>query len=191
MESAANTYNLNFYTQSLEGIRLIKKAIKGDKQAFSEIIKEHKEYLYKTAFLYVKNEEEALEVLHETVYRGFLNINKLQKAKFFKTWITRILINVSLDLLKKKSKLEFLEDNLIISKEIKGVSIEEKLDLYRAIDLLEDNYKTVIIMMYFNDLKIKDIAKIIDIPEGTVKTYLRKAKQTLKHLLKEGELENE
>ena len=191
MESAANTYNLTFYTKSLEGIRLIKKAIKGDKQAFSEIIKEHKEYLYKTAFLYVKNEEEALEVLHETVYRGFLNINKLQKAKFFKTWITRILINVSLDLLKKKSKLEFLEDNLIISKEIKGVSIEEKLDLYRAIDLLEDNYKTVIIMMYFNDLKIKDIAKIIDIPEGTVKTYLRKAKQTLKHLLKEGELENE
>lgn len=172
----------------LSEIKLIKESIKGNKESFGILIKNNKEYLYKMAFLYVKEEQDALEVIHETVYRAFLNIEKLKKAKFFNTWITRILINVSIDFLKKKGKSEILDESTPIIKEKSEVSTEEKLDLYNAIDLLNDNYKTVIIMMYFNDMKIKDIAKVMEIPENTVKTYLRRAKQALGEVLKEGYL---
>ncbi|MDZ5254298.1 sigma-70 family RNA polymerase sigma factor [Clostridium sp. LIBA-8841] len=172
----------------LSEIKLIKESIKGNKESFGILIKNNKEYLYKMAFLYVKEEQDALEVIHETVYRAFLNIEKLKKAKFFNTWITRILINVSIDFLKKKGKSEILDKSTPIIKEKSEVSTEEKLDLYNAIDLLNDNYKTVIIMMYFNDMKIKDIAKVMEIPENTVKTYLRRAKQALGEVLKEGYL---
>ncbi|NGT12568.1 sigma-70 family RNA polymerase sigma factor [Clostridium perfringens] len=172
----------------LNEIRLIKESMKGNKESFGILIKNNKEYLYKMAFLYVKDEQDALEVIHETVYRAFLNIEKLKKAKFFNTWITRILINVSIDFLKKKGKNEMLDESTPIIKEKCEISTEEKLDLYNAIDLLNDNYKTVIIMMYFNDMKIKDISKVMEIPENTVKTYLRRAKQALGEVLKEGYL---
>ncbi|HAT4308137.1 TPA: sigma-70 family RNA polymerase sigma factor [Clostridium perfringens] len=172
----------------LNEIRLIKESMKGNKESFGILIKNNKEYLYKMAFLYVKDEQDALEVIHETVYRAFLNIEKLKKAKFFNTWITRILINVSIDFLKKKGKNEMLDESTPIIKEKCEISTEEKLDLYNAIDLLNDNYKTVIIMMYFNDMKIKDISRVMEIPENTVKTYLRRAKQALGEVLKEGYL---
>ncbi|EOU1468823.1 sigma-70 family RNA polymerase sigma factor [Clostridium perfringens] len=172
----------------LNEIRLIKESMKGNKESFGILIKNNKEYLYKMAFLYVKDEQDALEVIHETVYRAFLNIEKLKKAKFFNTWITRILINVSIDFLKKKGKNEMLDESTPIRKERCEISTEEKLDLYNAIDLLNDNYKTVIIMMYFNDMKIKDISKVMETPENTVKTYLRRAKQALGEVLKEGYL---
>lgn len=172
----------------LNEIKLIKESMKGNKESFGILIKNNKEYLYKMAFLYVKDEQDALEVIHETVYRAFLNIEKLKKAKFFNTWITRILINVSIDFLKKKGKNEMLDESTPIRKEKCEISTEEKLDLYNAIDLLNDNYKTVIIMMYFNDMKIKDISKVMETPENTVKTYLRRAKQALGEVLKEGYL---
>ena len=172
----------------LNEIKLIKESMKGNKESFGILIKNNKEYLYKMAFLYVKDEQDALEVIHETVYRAFLNIEKLKKAKFFNTWITRILINVSIDFLKKKGKNQMLDESTPIRKERCEISTEEKLDLYNAIDLLNDNYKTVIIMMYFNDMKIKDISKVMEIPENTVKTYLRRAKQALGEVLKEGYL---
>ncbi|MGG7155922.1 sigma-70 family RNA polymerase sigma factor [Clostridium perfringens] len=172
----------------LNEIKLIKESMKGNKESFGILIKNNKEYLYKMAFLYVKDEQDALEVIHETVYRAFLNIEKLKKAKFFNTWITRILINVSIDFLKKKGKNEMLDESTPIIKEKCEISTEEKLDLYNAIDLLNDNYKTVIIMMYFNDMKIKDISRVMEIPENTVKTYLRRAKQALGEILKEGYL---
>lgn len=173
----------------LNEIKLIKESMKGNKESFGILIKNNKEYLYKMAFLYVKDEQDALEVIHETVYRAFLNIEKLKKAKFFNTWITRILINVSIDFLKRKGKNQMLDESTPIIKEKCEISTEEKLDLYNAIDLLNDNYKTVIIMMYFNDMKIKDISKVMEIPENTVKTYLRRAKQALGEILKEGYLD--
>uniref|UniRef100_UPI0039ED3B46 sigma-70 family RNA polymerase sigma factor n=1 Tax=Clostridium perfringens TaxID=1502 RepID=UPI0039ED3B46 len=173
----------------LNEIKLIKESMKGNKESFGIIIKNNKEYLYKMAFLYVKDEQDALEVIHETVYRAFLNIEKLKKAKFFNTWITRILINVSIDFLKRKGKNQMLDESTPIIKEKCEISTEEKLDLYNAIDLLNDNYKTVIIMMYFNDMKIKDISKVMETPENTVKTYLRRAKQALGEILKEGYLD--
>eukprot|EP00828_Plagiopyla_frontata_P046556 TRINITY_DN8307_c0_g1_i2.p2 TRINITY_DN8307_c0_g1~~TRINITY_DN8307_c0_g1_i2.p2 ORF type:complete len:188 (-),score=40.71 TRINITY_DN8307_c0_g1_i2:112-675(-) len=163
--------------------RLIKKSIAGDKQSFSELIKKNKLYLYKTAYTYVKNEEDALEILQECTYRVLISIEKLKKYKYFKTWITRIVINCSLDFIKKENTLYPLKDE--IKMESTNESIDEKLDLYNAIDLLRDNYKTVIILKYFNDMTIENIARVMQAPENTVKTYLRRAKESLSKILKE------
>jgi RNA polymerase sigma-70 factor (ECF subfamily) len=172
---------LNFKTD--DETRLIKKSIAGDKQCFSELIKKYKIYLYKTAFTYVKNEEDALEILQECTYRAMISIEKLKKYEYFKTWITRIVINCSLDFIKKGNTVCSLNDEVNI--EAKDITIDEKLDLYNAIDLLRDNYKTVIILKYFNDMTIENIARVMEAPENTVKTYLRRAKESLNKILKE------
>lgn len=165
---------------------LIKKAIYGDKQSFSELIKKHKGYLYRTAYSYVKNEDDALEILQECTYRALLNIGKLTNPNYFKTWITRIIINCSIDFIKKEIKVAQFNDEVVINYE--EVYLEEKLDLYNAIDLLRDNYKTVIILKYFNDMTIENISTVMDIPENTVKTYLKRARDILSKILKEGYL---
>lgn len=165
----------------------IEKAIKGDKDAYVNIIKVNKEYLYKTAYMYVKDESKAMDILQETITRGYININKLKEPSFFKTWITRILINVAVDMIKKEAKIVQGEETIYIE-EHKNISIEEKLDLYNAVDLLNDKYKTIVIMKYFNDLKIKDISILMEMPENTIKTSLNRAKKQLRNILKEGYL---
>lgn len=164
---------------------LIKKSIAGDKQCFSEIAKKHKIYLYKTAYSYVKNEEDALEILQECTYRAMINITKLKKPSYFKTWITRIVINCSLDFINKRNIVCSLNDEVKLDVMKSNISIDEKLDLYNAIDLLRDNYKTVIILKYFNDMTIETISMVMETPENTVKTYLRRAKDSLSKILKE------
>ena len=68
-------------------------------------------------------------------------------------------------------------------KGVENYLIEEKVDLYDAIDSLKEQYKTVVILFYFQELKIKEIAQIMDIPEGSVKVYLYRAKKQMRRWL--------
>lgn len=166
-------------------IKLAKKAKSGDSDAFTELYKIHKIYLYKIAYSYVKDENKALDIMQECAYKGFLNVHKLKDPSIFKTWITRILINVAIDYLKKDSKIIYLDNDSSISCNEENISLEEKMDLYNAIDCLKDKYKTVIILRYFNNMSIDDIAKTMEIPSNTVKSHLRRAKEALSKILKE------
>ena len=160
-------------------ITLAKKAKNGDSDAFTELYKIHKIYLYKIAYSYVKDENKALDIMQECAYKGFFYIHKLKNPNIFKTWITRVLINVAIDYLKKESKIIYLDNDSSIACDEKDISLEEKMDLYNAIDTLKDKYKTVIILRYFNNMSIDDIAKTMEIPSNTVKSHLRRAKESL------------
>ena len=170
--------------ESLE-ITLAKKAKNGDSDAFVELYKIYKVYLYKIAYSYIKDENKALDILQECAYKGFLNVHKLKKPSIFKTWITRILINVAIDYVKKDSNIIYLDNDSILVCSESNISLEEKMDLYNAIDILKDNYKTAIILKYFNDMSIDDIAYTMDIPSNTVKSHLKRAKEILNKILKE------
>lgn len=165
---------------------IIKKAIKGDKDSINAIINENKEYLYKTAFLYIKDEEEAVEVCQETVYKAIINIHKLKNPKHFKTWITRILINNVNDRNRSQSKVIYDIKALEEVEDISYEKLEEKIDLYNAIDILEEKFKTPIILQYFQDMTIKEIADVLECNENTIKTYIKRGKKKLYKILMEG-----
>ena len=165
---------------------IIEKAKKGDKKAIEILINNYKEYLYKTAFLYVKDEHEAIEVCQETVYKAILNIHNLKNAQYFKTWITRILINNVNDKHRAKSKFVDDFDKVELIEDVTYEKLEEKVDLYNAIDVLEEKFKTPIILQYFHDMSIKEIARVLECNENTIKTYIRRGKQRLYKILKEG-----
>lgn len=167
-----------------EAIDLVNESKKGSDQAFEDIINIYKEYLYKMAFIYTKNEHDALDIYQETVYKAYLNIDKLKDSSYFKTWITRILINNVNMKNRHVNRFRDVEVEDYIG-EIEYSSIEEKIDLYDAIDVLEEKYKTPIILQYFQDLTISQISKIMDCNENTVKSYIRRGKKKLYDLLKE------
>ena len=171
----------------MEEILLVKKAIKGDRNSFEELINIYFDRLYKEAYLRCKYEDDAKEIVQETIYKAYKNINTLKEPKYFKTWISKILINVANDYLRKNGMIDLnhKEDDYICEVHNDN-NVEVKIDLYNAIDELEDKYKDAIILRYINDLKLEEISIILDRPVNTIKTHLRKAIKDMKNLLKEG-----
>ena len=163
------------------------KAKKGDDNAFYELISERKEMLYKTAFTYVKNKEDALDILNETVYRAFISIKRLKEPEFFNTWLTRILINCALDTLRKDKKVLQLDEQTGIANLSSTLAQEDVFDLNIAVDSLKEKYKTIVILKYFQDMTLAEIAEVLQCPLGTVKTTLYKALKELKINLEEVE----
>lgn len=160
----------------------VKKAMKGNAEAFEILINEQKEKLYKTAYLYVRNKDDALDIVQETVTKAFVSLSQLKQPELFNAWLMKILIYTAYDVLQKKKKVVLTEDFSYL-KEKESIEIEEKMDLMSAITTLNYNYRTVIILFYFHDQSIKHISELMDKPEGTIKTYLHRAKSELKKLL--------
>ncbi len=169
---------------TVKQLKLVKKAIKGNPDAYGELIKEYQDYLYKTAYLYVKNDEMALDAVGTAVLKSYLQIHTLRNPEYFKTWITRILINAAYDEQRKLICYSELSDTLKESS-YEEMSLEEKYDINTAVTRLPEKYRTVIILKYFNEFSIKEIADIMDAPEGSVKAYLSRARNELRRILKE------
>lgn len=167
-----------------EQMRLVKKAVKGDPDAYGALIAEHQEYLYKMAYLYLRNEDAALDVVGTTMLKGYQSIRTLKEPEYFKTWITRILIRAAQGEQKKVVYYSEL-DNVGLPERYTGVSLEEKCDLKSAIEQLSEKYRTVIYLKYFSEFTTKEIAFVMNAPEGSVKAYLSRARGELKKILKE------
>ncbi|TAN68203.1 sigma-70 family RNA polymerase sigma factor [Paraclostridium sordellii 8483] len=163
---------------------LIKQSQWGNDDAFEKLIDRYEGYLYKMAFLYVKNEQDAMDIYQETVLKAYLNITKLKYRKAFKTWITKILVN---NVYTKNNQAKKIQENHIKldTKEFNHIDIEEKIDLYDAIDILEEKYRTPIILQYFYDLTTKQISEITNFNENTIKTNIRRGKKKIYEILKE------
>lgn len=164
--------------------KLAKQAIKGDEQAFEELVQKESEKLYRTAFLYVRNQEDALDVVQDAVCKAFTSIHKLKNPTYFSTWLIKILIHTAYDHLKKQKRLVLTGDAFL--ENIHGASgpnSEDQIDLINAISHMNRDYQTVIVLFYYHDHPIQTIAEMMGKPEGTVKTYLHRAKSELKKLL--------
>mgnify|MGYP002800862039 FL=1 len=169
-------------------LRDIRRAVRGNVEAYGRVIERHKYYLYRTAFLYSGNEDAAMEIVQETVLKGFRSIKQLREPELFRTWITRILINVSKDYYRHEYHFaqSFDEEAQYPSE---GVSAEERLDLYEAIKRLPEKYRTAVILKYFDGMKQEEVAYVMGIPRGSVSAYLTRAKRELRKYLKEGYLD--
>lgn len=165
---------------------LVKMAQLGDKDAFYKIISESKERLYKTAYSYLKDEHAALEAVAETTCRAYLSIRKLRDSRYFQTWLTRILINYCMDELKYISKHTNLENYLIEPVYVieEDTGIESRLDLISSLRLIKPKYRDVIIMKFFEDVSVDEIARSMDKPVGTIKTWINRGLRQLRQNMK-------
>ncbi len=163
----------------------VRLAQKGDDNAFYELMSQRKNQLYKTAFAYVKSREDALDIVSDTVYKAYLSVGSLKNPEFFNTWLTRILINTSIDFIKKNSKVVTYEETSASDNKKAGHSEEEIIDLKLSVDKLDLKYKTIVILKYFQDMTLMEISEVLQCPLGTVKTNLHKALEQLRVDLKE------
>lgn len=165
-------------------LALIKKAMRGDPGAFGELIQREQESLYRMAFLYTRNEDDALDALQEGILKAYTHRKTLREPEHFKTWLMRIVINSAQDLLKKRKPTAEWEDLEKLSAP-EGLSPEERMDLYDALDRLSEPMRQLLKLRYFDGLSNREIAHQLEVPEGTVAVRLSRARERLKLTMKE------
>ncbi|GKU26594.1 sigma-70 family RNA polymerase sigma factor [Clostridium folliculivorans] len=173
-----NSSRLNKALEITDDVRLAKK---GNKEAFCRIIESNKNQLYRIAKGIVHFEADIEDVLQEVTLKAWLQIKKLKKDEYFKTWLIRILINECNTILRKRKSVITLEE--VSFTESEEFNINEKLDLWNALNSLSYELRTVVVLFYYEDLPYKDIAAILRISEGTVKSRSSRAKVKLEEIL--------
>jgi len=174
---------------------LVRAAKRGDDHAFFELFSMHKSQLYRMAWTYLHQEQDALEAVQETVCRAFVNLKKLRDDRYFTTWLVRILLNVCMDELKRRGRLSpsseerlrgLPEDMGMYKTDQPGISLEDRLELEQAVQRLNEPEKQVILLKYFEDMTITDISNVLECPPGTIKTRLHRALAQLRDRLGKG-----
>lgn len=144
----------------------------------------YKEKIYRLAFSYVKNKEDALDIVQESICKALAARDSLKNPNYIKTWFYRIIVNTSLDFLHKQKRVILVEDEVLYSFDNGIYDDYPDFDLEKAMDNLPTNYKTIVVLRFFEDCKIDEIAEILDINVNTVKTQLYRALDKLRVQLK-------
>lgn len=166
---------------------LVDRAKKGDKEAFSNLIILVQKDLYKIAKMRLESEDDICEAVQSTIFKAYNSLKKLKNSEYFKTWIIKILINECNTIYRNNQKLNFEKyDENILDFQSSMATIDNKideLDFNILIGNLNYNERIVSILFYLEDLSIKEISKILDEPENTIKTRLSRSRKKLKKIL--------
>lgn len=141
---------------------------------------EYKESMYRLAYSYTKNEQDALDVVQESICKALTSLDSLKEVDYVKSWMYRIIVNTALDYLRKNKKYVYQE----VLEEGGLYDTYENIDLKQALDKLEEPYLTIVKLRYFEDLKINEIAQILEQNENTIKTRLYTALKKLRVKIK-------
>ena len=175
--------------------RLIQRAQRGDHEAFAVLVAEHQTYVYDLALRVLNDENEALDLAQETFVRAWTALPNFRGQSQFRTWLYRIATNLCYNRLPglRRSISEIGDDAL---SEIPSAvarsgdpahgleTTELRLYLHNAIDELDESYRLLISLRYQSELSYEEIATTLNLPLGTVKTGLFRAKEKLRLALK-------
>lgn len=142
---------------------------------------------YRLAYSYVGNEADALDIVQESAYKAIKDCRKVREPDYIGTWIHRIVINTALDFLRKQKKESpgMAEEEM----EISYVDQYRDMDLMEVLKQLEEKDRTIIVLRYFEDMKLEDVARATGDNVNTVKTRLYRALKRLRIDLEPDELE--
>jgi RNA polymerase sigma-70 factor (ECF subfamily) len=160
-------------------------AKKDIKKQIAEYVIANKEVYYRLAYSYVRNTNDALDIVQESIFKALSSIASLKEPSYIKTWFYRIVVNTSLDFLRKQKKLVIVEEETLCSLDFGDIDDYQDIDLQTALDALPDNYRSIVILKYFEDLKLEEIAEILNENVNTVKTRLYKSLKVLRMKIEE------
>ncbi len=183
---------------SAEDQALVRGAQRGDMAAFEELVARHRDKIYARAYSMMRNEEEAIDLSQEAWVKGWQRLAQLQGESSFGTWMTRIVINLCLDQLRKQKRQrtesieEIDEDSGGVERQMPPVTVNptaglERAELRQRIDKalgqLSYEHRTVLVLHEFEELEYKEIAKVMGCSIGTVMSRLFYARRKMAVLL--------
>lgn len=166
---------------------VVKKAKNGDKEAFSKLIIYCKNNLYKIAKCRLDKEEDIADVIQDTIISAYNSIGKLHDLKSFKTWIMKILVNKCNDFYKNNKKISYvsIESNEMEKYLIGEEDVSANACFENLMSCLSVEERTIMMLFYGEKYTIKEISKVLNINENTVKSKMFRSKQKLKNILED------
>jgi RNA polymerase sigma-70 factor (ECF subfamily) len=176
---------------------LVRKAQKGDLTSFEELVARHRDKIYARAYSMMRHEEEALDLSQDAWVKGWQRLAQFQGDSSFITWMTRIVINLCLDQLRKQKRqraesIEAMEEDGGVERQmpvvqanptagLERVELRERID--RALAQLSHEHRTVLVLHEFEELEYKEIAGRMKCSIGTVMSRLFYARRRMASLL--------
>ena len=155
---------------------LVYQAKRHDKEAFGKLMKMHAASMYKVAKAILKNDDDVADAIQETALTCWEKVNTLRKDKYFKTWLTRILINNCNAIYRQRNRM-------LPADEIpESGTVEEsyaQIEWQEFLQCLDEKYRIVTMLYYVEGFKIREIAEVLEINENTVSTRLAKARKIM------------
>ncbi|WP_441924776.1 sigma-70 family RNA polymerase sigma factor [Paenibacillus sp. 2TAF8] len=158
-----------------------------DESVFINSVTEHQDTLLSIAYSYLRNRQDALEAIQEMTCRAWIKRRTLKNDKAFKSWIIRILIYVCIDEQRRRKRTilqpdESMEKNIPASWMISAR--DNRIAMQSLLLKIKPKYRHVLLLKYYNDMTLTDIASILGKPEGTIKTWQHKGLEQLRKLMK-------
>lgn len=154
-----------------------------DKTEYCEFVSRYRKQLYVVAYAILKNEMDAEDAVCNGILRGYENLDQLRDSRKLKSWMTVITKNEALKIREKRALMpgdEKLEELL--------EPVQDRHDeLWDIVQKLKEEYRLVVVLFYYNEMSLKEISRILEIPVGTVKSRLNRAREFLKKELDDWE----
>ncbi|MBT2659192.1 RNA polymerase sigma factor SigW [Bacillus sp. ISL-18] len=177
----------------------IKQVIKGDQDAFGEIVEIYKNSVYQLCYRMIGNRHEAEDLAQEAFIRAYVNIQSFNQDLKFSTWLFRIATNLCIDRLRKKKPDYYLDaevagtegltmysqissDSPLPETEVESLELQENVQ--KEILKLPEKYRSAIVLKYMEDMSLNEISEILDLPLGTVKTRIHRGREALRQQLR-------
>lgn len=153
-----------------------------------QVYQMYKDMLYNVSFRILRQEHDAQDMVHDAFIKAFQNIHKLDNSLHLGPWLKRIVVNCSLDHLKKRKKLSWIEESFEQPEE---TTTEEDInegpyklkDIKAAINALKDKYRIIIVLYLIENYSHKEIAQHLGLKESTVRNQYRRGKLQLQKLI--------
>lgn len=190
--------NPNFSANAKNDFHIVSRAKEGDQKAYAELMQRYKDSIYFMALKMVNNKDDAMDLTVETFGKAFENLGKYKPDFAFSTWLFRIATNNCIDFIRKKRlnvvslnsltdqdgeerQFEVRSENL--NPEETSIKKQENEKLKNIVDQLPSRYRTLIILRYFEEQSYEEIAQQLDLPLGTVKAQLFRARDLLANVM--------
>lgn len=161
---------------------LIKDAVNMDAEAFLELMDCHSLAMYKVARAMLRNDEDVADAVQSTIMICYEKLHTLQKPQYFKTWMTRILINECNKILQHYRNLDFQEEFTEAARQ--DMSMAE-FEFKEMLSQLSEKYRVILVLYYVEGFKIQEIAALLELNENTVKTRLARAREQVREMYTE------
>jgi RNA polymerase sigma-70 factor, ECF subfamily len=159
--------------------QLVEAARRGDARAYAALVRAHQRSLYCTAYSILGSSWDASDAVQDALLQAWARTASLRDSARFKPWLVRILVNACFDTLSARHRVvpvgEEPRQDAARTEAHEFVGTEDQLDLFRVVRELEDEQRIVVALRYFCDLKVDDIAAILGVPPGTVKSRINRA----------------
>ncbi|MUT68006.1 sigma-70 family RNA polymerase sigma factor [Paenibacillus sp. NEAU-GSW1] len=154
------------------------KAQGGSHDAFVRLIKACEPSMYRLSKSYVKTDADCADAIQETILKAFKALRTLREPQYFKSWLLRILINECNRLRKQRMQVIPIAE-LSEQGSYTHERSEQEQWLGEAVQSLEEELRVIVVLFYMEDMPLKEIAELIEVPEGTVKSRLYRAREKL------------